>query len=101
MRLILLLIQPVTWVVTGAGTATLTGTPTGILGVNQTMNITLTGTFDMSVNGVYNFDAFTTCASDLLPLNNSMTTETITRAAVVAGTLASSQSELATQELLC
>ncbi|MBK9477537.1 MAG: T9SS type A sorting domain-containing protein [Bacteroidetes bacterium] len=84
----------VTCNVTGAGTATLTGTPTGILGVNQTMNVTLTGTFDMSVNGVYNFDAFTTCASDLLPLNNSMTTETITRAAVVAGTLASSQTDL-------
>ncbi len=84
----------VTCNVTGAGTGTLTGSPTGILGVNQTLNVTLTGTFDMSANGVYTFDAFTTCASDALPLNNSMPSETRTRAAVVAGTLASSQASV-------
>ncbi|MEO8148490.1 MAG: T9SS type A sorting domain-containing protein [Bacteroidia bacterium] len=84
----------VTCNVTGTTTATLTGTLTGVLGVNQTVDVTLTGTFDMSVNGPYTFNAFTTCGSDGDANNDTMASELRTRVAVVAGTVTANLTQL-------
>src|SRR6185436_20141270 len=78
----------VTCDVTGTTSASLSATlSSGTLAVNGTMDIPLTGTFDMSTNGGYTFNAYTTAGSDGNTLNDAMAAEGRTRGSIVAGTL--------------
>ncbi len=78
----------VTTNVTGATTATLTGTVnTGTLASDATLNVTMSATLDMSALGIYTFNASTAIAGDGDAANNAMTAATKTATAVVAGTV--------------
>ena len=58
--------SPVTVIcnVSGAATATLTATPTGTIAPGATLNVTLSPTLNMTGNGTYVFNAYTSLAGD-------------------------------------
>jgi hypothetical protein len=71
--------------VTGAATATITGTlSTGTLAPGASVNVPMTGTLDMSAAGTYTFNASATVTGDANAANNSMVTATRTTLPVVA-----------------
>jgi len=57
--------------VSGTTIATLTGTASGTLASQQTMDVTLTGTFDMNPLGSYSFALSTSVAGDANAANNN------------------------------
>jgi hypothetical protein len=62
---------------------------TGTLAPGATLQVNLTPTIDLTANGIYTFDAYTTYALDGNPTNDAITTETRT-VGPVAGTVTSS-----------
>ncbi len=75
----------VTTNVTGAGTATLTGTAnTGVIAPNGTFNVTMSGTLNMSAAGAYTFNASTSMTGDAQAANDAMTPAFRTTVAPVA-----------------
>ena len=64
---------PVTCEITGAVTASLSGTIPGPLPVADTVHYTFAGTFDMTTVGTYNFEAYTSLVSDANNNNDTLT----------------------------
>jgi hypothetical protein len=78
----------VTTNVTGAATQTLSATVnTGTLASATTLNVTMSGTLNMSATGVYTFNASAVVAGDVIPANNAMPAANITKAVLAAGTV--------------
>ena len=77
----------VTTNVTGAVTQTLTATiNTGTLASDASMNVPMTGTLNMSIQGVYTFNANTTLAGDVNTANDAMLPTERTKVALTVGT---------------
>lgn len=69
-------VSPVTITVNVTGTATQTLTTvvnTGTLAAGSSQNVTLPGTLNMSISGIYNFAANAAASGDVNPANNAMT----------------------------
>lgn len=74
----------VTTNVTGAATATLTGTlNSGTLAAGATVNVPMSSTIDMTAAGVYSFSASTAVAGDGVAGNDAMTATTRTTSTLV------------------
>ncbi|MBK9318591.1 MAG: hypothetical protein IPM91_07020 [Bacteroidetes bacterium] len=67
--------------VTGATVATLTGTPSGILPINGTLDVVMSTTLDMTAIGTYTFNATVSMTGDGNAANDAMTPTTRTTAA--------------------
>ncbi|MCB0402857.1 MAG: choice-of-anchor J domain-containing protein, partial [Flavobacteriales bacterium] len=63
---------PVTCDVTGATTATLTGTVPGPIAAGATATYTFPSTLNMSANGIYNFYCYTTLVNDEYIFNDTL-----------------------------
>ncbi|HOZ52764.1 MAG TPA: hypothetical protein PLU17_12950, partial [Chitinophagaceae bacterium] len=76
--------------ISGAITSTLTVNPTGILLPGATMNITLTPSINMTVNGTYVFNPYTVLSGDLNNSNDALSSPITRTVAPIGGTVTSS-----------
>lgn len=80
----------VTCDVTGAVSTTLSFTPSGTLAPGATMSVTLTPALNMSFNGTYNFNIYTTMTGDGNPGNDALNPAESRIVGPVGGTIAAS-----------
>ena len=80
----------VTCNITGTGSGTFSAlVNSGTLAANTTMNVNLVGTFNMTTNGGYTFNASTSVAGDVNTGNDAMT-PVVRTMGIIAGTITSS-----------
>ena len=87
-------VNPVTITCVVAGGPTLTGNPVGTLASKGTMDVTLTGTVNMSAPATYTFTISTAATGDAITGNNNLAPVARIRANLAAGTVSTAMNEL-------